>query len=47
MGIFRVDVVDTGAGIAPENQDKVFGEFVQFSRNELQAGGAALPCTMH
>jgi len=40
VGIFRVDVVvDMGAGIAPENQDKDFGEFIQFSRNEWQAGG--------
>jgi len=39
MGVFRVEVVDTGAGIAEEDQKKVFGEFAQFNRNELQGGG--------
>ena len=35
----RVEVTDSGAGIAIENQDKVFKEFVQFDRNKLQGGG--------
>ena len=41
-GIFRVDVTDTGAGIAAEDQKKLFGEFTQFNKNELQAGGRNL-----
>ena len=39
MGVFRVEVTDTGAGIAKEDQKKVFSEFAQFNRNELQGGG--------
>ena len=39
VGVLRVQVQDTGAGIAAENQEKVFGEFNQFNRNELQGGG--------
>ena len=39
MGVLRVEVIDTGAGIAEEDQAKVFGEFAQFNRNELQGGG--------
>ena len=39
VGVFRVDVTDTGAGIAAEDQQKLFGEFTQFNKNELQAGG--------
>jgi len=35
----RVEVTDSGAGIAIENQDKVFKEFAQFDRNKLQGGG--------
>ena len=31
-----IEVVDTGAGIASENQSKVFGAFAQFQANELQ-----------
>ena len=34
-----MEVVDTGAGIAIEDQAKVFGQFAQFNRNELQKGG--------
>ena len=34
-----MEVTDTGAGIAKENHDKVFGEFSQFNRNKLQGGG--------
>lgn len=32
-------MTDTGAGIAVEDQKKLFGEFTQFNKNELQAGG--------
>ena len=39
VGLLRVDVTDSGAGIALEDQDKVFGEFNQFNRNDLQGGG--------
>ena len=41
MGLLRIQVADTGAGIAPEDHKKVFGEFSQFNRNELQGGGNA------
>ena len=38
-GLLRVEVIDSGAGIAVEDQKKVFGQFAQFNRNELQGGG--------
>ena len=41
VGSLRVDVTDNGAGIAVENQGKVFGEFSQFDRNNLQGGGGS------
>jgi len=41
VGVFRLEVVDSGAGIAEEDQKKVFGEFAQFNRNELQGGGGS------
>eukprot|EP00597_Dinobryon_sp_UTEXLB2267_P008080 CAMPEP_0170084348 /NCGR_PEP_ID=MMETSP0019_2-20121128/19592_1 /TAXON_ID=98059 /ORGANISM="Dinobryon sp., Strain UTEXLB2267" /LENGTH=563 /DNA_ID=CAMNT_0010300441 /DNA_START=238 /DNA_END=1929 /DNA_ORIENTATION=+ len=41
VGVFRLEVVDSGAGIAEENHKKVFGEFAQFNRNELQGGGGS------
>lgn len=34
-------VCDTGAGIDPQNQSKVFTEFAQFNRNDLQSGGGS------
>lgn len=37
----RISVTDTGAGIAMEHQNRVFGEFSQFDRNELQSGGGS------
>ena len=40
VGLLRVEVTDSGAGIDLEDQSKVFGEFNQFNRNELQGGGA-------
>ena len=39
IGMFRLEVVDSGAGMAVEDQKKVFGQFAQFNRNELQKGG--------
>lgn len=39
VGYLRVEVADTGVGIALENQENVFGEFSQFNRNKLQGGG--------
>jgi len=44
VGVFRLEVTDSGAGIAEEDQKKVFGEFAQFNRNELQGGGDFLDC---
>lgn len=41
VGVFRVEVVDDGAGIAVEDQQRVFGEFAQFNRNALQGGGGS------
>ena len=45
VGVLRVEVTDNGAGIAPEDQKKVFGEFAQFDKNELQGGGYLLDST--
>ena len=39
MGIFRLAVADSGAGLSAEEQGKIFGEFTQFNQNELQSGG--------
>jgi len=41
IGTVIVDIIDTGVGISPENQKKVFGEFIQFNRNKLQAGNGS------
>jgi signal transduction histidine kinase len=41
VGTLSVSVKDTGAGIAKENHDKVFGQFSQFNANELQGGGGS------
>ena len=43
LGLFRAEVIDTGAGIAKDDQRRVFNEFAQFNRNELQGGGSFLP----
>jgi len=42
VGAFRVEVTDSGAGIAIKDQKAVFGEFIQFNRNEQQQGGSRL-----
>lgn len=41
----QFEVVDTGIGIAPENQEKIFEEFVQIERREedYQGTGLGLP----
>ena len=46
VGYLRVEVTDTGAGIAMENQENVFGEFSQFNRNKLQGGGICQVLTL-
>jgi CheY-like chemotaxis protein len=40
-GSVRVKVCDDGVGISKENQTKLFKQFVQFNRNELQGGGGS------
>eukprot|EP01039_Chlorochromonas_danica_P009415 gene9415-10401_t len=37
----RVTVTDTGPGVAQENQDKLFGQYVQFDAHKLQKGGGS------
>lgn len=37
----HVEVVDTGVGIGPDNQAKLFSQFLQVNRNELQGGGGS------
>eukprot|EP00597_Dinobryon_sp_UTEXLB2267_P018401 CAMPEP_0201112880 /NCGR_PEP_ID=MMETSP0812-20130820/77514_1 /ASSEMBLY_ACC=CAM_ASM_000668 /TAXON_ID=98059 /ORGANISM="Dinobryon sp., Strain UTEXLB2267" /LENGTH=717 /DNA_ID=CAMNT_0047376309 /DNA_START=781 /DNA_END=2938 /DNA_ORIENTATION=- len=41
VGSLRVEVADSGAGIATKDQNAVFGEFIQFNRNEQQQGGGS------
>eukprot|EP01035_Chromulina_nebulosa_P069321 gene69321-biopygen19947 len=41
VGIFRLAVADSGAGLSEAEQGKIFGEFTQFNRNELQGGGGS------
>ena len=36
--VLRVEIIDSGAGISKENQKKLFGQYVQFNVNALQAG---------
>ena len=37
----RVEIVDSGAGIDWESQKRIFSQFAQFNRNELQGGGGS------
>jgi signal transduction histidine kinase len=41
VGFFKVEVSDSGDGIAPENYDKVKSQFIDYNRNELQGGGGS------
>jgi len=41
VGFFRVEVSDSGSGIAEKDRPAVFGEFIQFNRNEQQQGGGS------
>jgi len=43
VGVLRVEVGDSGVGIPAENHGRVFGEFTQFNRNQLQGGGNPSP----
>jgi CheY-like chemotaxis protein len=40
-GSLRVKVSDTGVGIEEHNKDKLFHQFQQFDKNQLQAGGGS------
>ena len=40
-GSLRVKVSDTGIGIQEHNKDKLFRQFEQFDKNQLQAGGGS------
>lgn len=40
-GIVTIKVTDTGPGLTPEQQEKMFQEGVQFNANELQGGGGS------
>ena len=40
-GILRISVIDSGAGISPENQKRLFKEIVQFNPEVLQGGGGS------
>ena len=40
-GKLIVSVTDTGAGISPQNQDRLFKEIVQFNPEKLQSGGGS------
>ena len=41
QGILRISVIDSGAGISPENQKRLFKEIVQFNPEVLQGGGGS------
>ena len=40
-GMLRISVVDSGAGISPENQKRLFNEIIQFNPEILQGGGGS------
>jgi len=39
VGLLRVEVTDSGLGIAEEDQQRVFGQFAQFHQADLQGQG--------
>jgi len=41
LEVLRLQVVDSGAGISPENQTKLFKEIIQFNPGKLQNGGGS------
>ena len=41
QGMLRISVLDSGAGISPENQKRLFNEIIQFNPEILQAGGGS------
>jgi signal transduction histidine kinase len=45
-GVVEVSVSDTGIGIAPEDQEKVFEEFRQVGTAEKKAEGTGLGLTL-
>ena len=38
-GVLRITIIDRGVGISSENQQRLFGEIIQFNPEKLQAGG--------
>jgi len=42
VGLLRVEVTDSGLGIAEEDQQRVFGQFAQFHQADLQGQGDLL-----
>ena len=46
VGTLRFEVVDSGAGISAMDQKRIFGEFAQFNRDELQGGGLSFCLTL-
>ena len=40
-GYVQIRVIDTGVGIKPENQARVFSQFEQFDKSTLQSGGGS------
>lgn len=38
---FRIEVVDQGVGMRPEDAQRLFGEVVQFDASKLQGGGGS------
>ena len=41
QGVLRISVIDSGAGISPENQQRLFKEIIQFNPEVLQGGGGS------
>ena len=41
QGTLRISVFDSGAGISPENQRRLFKEIIQFNPEVLQGGGGS------